>query len=68
MSEPTNSPVRERQLKSISASIIVIAGIACIYTANQFPRMDSSGTFVLFVGAVISGVGLFGWLRTLREP
>lgn len=68
MRDRTRGPVQEHHVKSISASIIVIAGIACIYTAKEFPRMDSTGKFVLIVGAIISGVGLIGWLRTLRDP
>lgn len=68
MSDRPRSPVRERQLKSISASIIVITGVACLYVANQFPRIDSTGTFVLIIGTIIVGIGLIGWLRTLRDP
>ena len=55
-------------MKSISAAIIVIAGVACLYIANGFPRSDSTGTFVMIVGTVIAGFGLIGWFRTLGSP
>jgi hypothetical protein len=55
-------------VKSISAAIIVIAGIACFYISSLFPRGDSTSTFVVIVGTVICGIALIGWFRALGNP
>jgi len=64
---PFTSPP-EYPVKSISAAIILIAGIACYYISTLFPRGESTGTFVVIVGTVICGTALIGWFRTLGNP
>jgi hypothetical protein len=55
-------------MKSISASIIVFAGVACLYTANGFPRTGGGFEFVMIIGIVIIGLGMIGWYRTPGNP
>jgi hypothetical protein len=55
-------------MKSISAAVIVIAGVACFYVASLFPRTENTGTFVVIVGTSISCLALIGWFRTLGNP
>ena len=59
---------QENRVKSISAAIVVMTGIACFYIASVFPRHESTGNFVMVAGAVIAGCGLIGWFRTLGNP
>jgi hypothetical protein len=54
-------------MKSLSASII--AGVACLHVASEISHSDTgTATFVMIVGIVLIGLGMFGWFRTLREP
>jgi len=55
-------------MKSLSAAIIVLAGVVCFYLATLFPRGESTGTFVVIVGAAICRIALIGWFRTLGNP
>jgi hypothetical protein len=61
-------PIRENPVKSVSAAIILIAGIACYYISTLFARGDSTATFVVIAGTVICGIALIGWFRTLGNP
>ena len=53
-------------MKSISASIIVLAGAAVILGSAQIQHGDTR-TFVQSVGCVVAAVGLWGWFKTLKE-
>jgi len=55
-------------VKSLSASIIVIAGVACLHVATEMHTDTGTATFFIIVGIVLIGLGMFGWFRTLREP
>jgi hypothetical protein len=55
-------------VKSISAAVVLISGIACFYISTLFQRGDSTATFVVIVGTVICGSALIGWFRTLGNP
>jgi hypothetical protein len=47
-------------MKSISAAIIVLAGVAAV-TAGSLLSHDQTRLFVQFVGCLVTGIGLFGW-------
>jgi len=53
-------------MKSISASIIVLAGVALVLGGAQIQHGDTM-TFVQAVGCVVGAVGLWGWFLTLKE-
>ena len=53
-------------MKSLSASIIVLAGVACLHVATEMH--SDTATFFIVVGIALIGLGMFGWFRTLREP
>jgi hypothetical protein len=51
-------------LKSISASIIIVGGLATVIAAAHYGHSDN-GTFMTTVSIVAA---LAGWIKTLREP
>jgi len=51
-------------MKSISAAIIVLAGTACV-TAGSLMSHDQTRLFVQFVGCLVTGIGLVGWIVLL---
>lgn len=53
-------------MKSISASIIVVAGVVLILGGAQIQHGDT-GTFVQVAGCVLGAVGLWGWFVTIRQ-
>lgn len=53
-------------MKSISASIIVVAGLAMIYAAANHHHSDT-GMFLTAVDIVTAVIGLAGWLKTIRK-
>jgi drug/metabolite transporter (DMT)-like permease len=53
-------------MKSISASIIVVAGVALILGGAQIQHGDTK-TFVQAVGCVVGALGLWGWFVTIKE-
>lgn len=53
-------------MKSISASIIVIAGSALILGGSYIPHGDTK-LFVQTVGCLISAIGLWGWSVSLKD-
>jgi len=55
-----------KNMKSISASIIVIAGSALILGGSYIPHSDTK-LFVQIVGCGVSVVGLWGWFTSLKE-
>jgi hypothetical protein len=59
------SSIRQN-MKSISASIIVLAGAAVILGSAHIQHGDTR-TFVQSVGCVVAAVGLWGWFKTLKE-
>ena len=55
-------------MKSISASIVVLAG-AMVFASGTFEDHSDTQIFVKFVGGLLSFVGLIGWVTCLkREP
>jgi hypothetical protein len=54
-------------MKSISASIIIIGGLATVIAGAHHGHSDT-GTFLTAVGIVATLAGLAGWIKTLREP
>ena len=61
-------PLQEHRVKSLSASIIVIAGVACFYIASAFHPGGDTGTFIMAVGTILAAVGLVVWTRTPESP
>ena len=53
-------------MKSISASIIVLAG-AGLVVGGAYVRHSDTSTFVMFVGCVLALAGLVGWFRAFRD-
>jgi len=53
-------------MKSISASIIVVAGTVLILGGSYIPHSDTK-LFVQIVGCVVGAVGLWGWFQTIKE-
>jgi hypothetical protein len=53
-------------LKSVSASIVIAAGVAAI-TASGFIENHHLHLMVGFVGAVVLIAGFVVWIRTLRD-
>lgn len=54
-------------MRSISASIIVLAGTLC-FAIGALIRHGDTQLFVCTVGLIIAGAGLFGWFRLLGAP
>lgn len=54
-------------MKAISASIIVVGGLATI-VAGVYHHHSDTGIFVAAVGIIAALAGLSGWIKTLREP
>jgi hypothetical protein len=54
-------------MKSLSASIIVLAGTLCFAIGGKIQHGDTQ-LFVCTVGLLIAGAGLFGWFQMLRSP
>ena len=52
-------------MKSVSASIVVLAGVAC-FTAGGFIGHGDTQAFVMFVGGAVAAIGLTGWVVTVR--
>jgi hypothetical protein len=57
----------ETHMKSISASIIIIGGLATVIAGAHHGHSDT-GTFLTAVGIVAALAGLAGWIKTLRDP
>lgn len=53
-------------MKSLSASIVVLAG-TIVFTAGAFIRHDQTAVFVMLVGGAISVLGLLGWAYSLKQ-
>ena len=53
-------------MKSVSASIIVLAGAVLLTGGSHIPHSDTK-LFVQIVGSVVGLMGLGGWLRTFHE-
>ena len=53
-------------MKSISASIIVLAGTILILGGAHIQH-DATQTFVMFVGCGFGAIGLWGWFQTIKE-
>jgi hypothetical protein len=53
-------------MKSISASIIVVAGSVLILGGSSIPHSDTR-LFVQIVGCGVCAVGLWGWFLSLKE-
>jgi hypothetical protein len=51
-------------VKSISASIIVLAGLMC-FGLGVFVNHDDTQVFVCGVGLFVASIGLLGWIATL---
>lgn len=54
-------------MKSISASIIVVGGLATIVAGVNHHHSDT-GMFVAAVGIIAALAGVSGWIKTLRDP
>jgi hypothetical protein len=57
-----------RHMKSISASIVVLAGVACLHVATEYPRADSFSAYTIVTGTLVIICGMFGWFRSLMNP
>ena len=53
-------------MKSISASIIVLAAAGLILGGSQIQHSDTK-LFVQLVGCALGAVGLWGWFVSIRE-
>jgi hypothetical protein len=53
-------------MKSISASIIVLAGAILIVGGSYIQHGDTKG-FVQIVGCAVGAIGLWGWFTSLKE-
>ena len=54
-------------MKSISASIVVLAGVACLEVATEYPRADSTSAYMIVIGTGVIICGMFGWFRSLAS-
>ena len=54
-----------KNLKSLSAAIVVAAGLASLTTAPRLIPGDTS-SFVMFVAVIVTAAGLVGWVASLR--
>ena len=54
-------------MKSLSASIIVLAGMLCFAIGGIIQHGDTQ-LFVCTVGLLVAGAGLFGWFQLLNAP
>lgn len=52
-------------MKSLSASIVVLAGVVC-FAGGAFIRHGDTQLFVCGVGLVVIVAGLAGWFVSLR--
>jgi hypothetical protein len=52
-------------MKAISASIVVFSGCS-LFASGLFWRNEAQ-MLVMLLGAVVAGVGLFGWWRELSK-
>jgi hypothetical protein len=52
-------------MKSISASIVVLAGSILIIGSSRFT--SETHLFVMVVGCGVGAVGLWGWFVSLKE-
>jgi|GEM_PF-4645080 len=55
-------------MKSISGSIIVLAGVACLQVATEYPRAESASAYMIVIGTLVVICGIFGWFRSLTHP
>ena len=53
-------------MKSISASIIVLAGAAMLL-GGAYVRHSDTGMFVMAAGCIVGLAGLVGWFMMLRD-
>jgi drug/metabolite transporter (DMT)-like permease len=53
-------------MKSFSAAVVVLAGVALILGGGQFTH-DQTGMFAQMIGVGVSLAGLVGWFMTLRD-
>jgi len=53
-------------MKSISASIIVLAGAVLILGGSHIQHGDTQ-TFVMAAGCVVGALALWGWFQCLKE-
>jgi len=54
------------KMKSISASIIVVAGTILILGGSYIQHGDTK-LFVQIVGCLVGAIGLWGWFVSLKE-
>ena len=53
-------------MKAISASIIVLAAATLLVGGAYIPHADTK-VFVQIVGCGVGIIGLWGWIRSLKE-
>jgi drug/metabolite transporter (DMT)-like permease len=68
MSGGENAPTTKRLagMKSISAAIIVLAAAVC-YGSGAISTDPEYSLAASWVGIVVGGIGLLGWIVTLAE-
>ena len=55
-------------MKSISASVIVVAGTALILGGSgSYIGHGDTKLFVQAVGCIVCAIGLWGWFQTIKE-
>ncbi|HET6326564.1 MAG TPA: hypothetical protein VFG04_17950 [Planctomycetaceae bacterium] len=68
MSDDDNAPASKRStgMKSMSAAIVVLAAAVC-YGSGAISCDPEYSLAASWVGIVVGGIGLLGWIVTLAE-
>jgi|HubBroStandDraft_4_1064222.scaffolds.fasta_scaffold191056_2 hypothetical protein len=64
--ENATASKRSTGMKSISAAIVVLAAAVC-YGSGAISRDPEYSLAASWVGIVVGGIGLLGWIVTLAE-
>lgn len=54
-------------MKTLSASIVVVAGSA-IFIRASFISHDGTNLFVSAVGCTVLGIGMYAWIHEMKNP
>jgi hypothetical protein len=55
-------------MKSLSAALVIVAGLLTLLTSVLFIKHDDTQIFVCFVGGAVALAGLAGWFWAMKQP